>query len=671
MTSAAVRIAEVRRRRNAKSGFCGFADGSYKSGPRHNRRPSTPSPDNAPPGGPSPTVERIPSSTNASPDASFPVYFSNDADGAWTGAFSLTMGPRQGSIDARTRLSCRSSTRLFAGWREQPPSLHSPRRAPSPPVLPIAGEQASALDVTGVETHDQQRGRTMPFELNTRSGLRYSVPDGSERHVVTSAGELSAMVQAAMERERRMAEWADNMDALDDAAPPSPLSSASSFSLPSTPTSSPPPSPAHSPQQASYVEDGPLLAQLQPKPQRTNVPGPPAPPPAPCDGSKRKHPRSQGMKDSKKLRKKKARAAKKAASGPWDHKLRSSISNKYSQPTAIKIKYSLSKLSAARHAYVGLNDKRKDRSVWALEDYLSGRLGKKFRLMEWDGSELRLLCDDKNKAFIIMASTPKDEGWATSTQAMASTMEEVRCEGSKRWSSKQRCGRRGDFVAVNVGVAYGLGHKAPANLKNKGKEDLISRLVSDPNVQRIASFGSSILKYYAPKLFRHYADSLDTFFTKDKTCHCIFKNSIFPMAAFNLGPRCVCRGHKDSTNVPQGLCAITALGNYNYKKGGHLVLWDLGLIIEFPPGSTILIPSSTIRHGNTAIGEHERRYSFTQFCMGGLLRWVRHGLRPANGLSKRERAEIDGDANEAVRSAMAMFSKADELMKDREAFLAM
>lgn len=39
------------------------------------------------------------------------------------------------------------------------------------------------------------------------------------------------------------------------------------------------------------------------------------------------------------------------------------------------------------------------------------------------------------------------------------------------------------------------------------------------------------------------------------------------------------------------MCAITTLSDYDPKAGGHLVLWDLKLVIEFPPGSTILILS--------------------------------------------------------------------------------
>ncbi|KAJ7886875.1 hypothetical protein B0H14DRAFT_2338089, partial [Mycena olivaceomarginata] len=46
-------------------------------------------------------------------------------------------------------------------------------------------------------------------------------------------------------------------------------------------------------------------------------------------------------------------------------------------------------------------------------------------------------------------------------------------------------------------------------------------------------------------------------------------------------------------------CAIQALGDSDPKKGEHLVLWDLMLVIEFP--LLILILSATLSHTNIPI----------------------------------------------------------------------
>ncbi len=95
----------------------------------------------------------------------------------------------------------------------------------------------------------------------------------------------------------------------------------------------------------------------------------------------------------------------------------------------------------------------------------------------------------------------------------------------------------------------------------------------------------------------------------------------------NLGPRTVTYRHTDNLNVPWGWCAITAIGSYDPKRSGHLILWDLGVAIEFPPGSTILIPSAILRHSNVALSEGERRYSLTQYTAGALFRWEECGFQ--------------------------------------------
>lgn len=75
---------------------------------------------------------------------------------------------------------------------------------------------------------------------------------------------------------------------------------------------------------------------------------------------------------------------------------------------------------------------------------------------------------------------------------------------------------------------------------------------------------------------------------------------------------------------------MTALGTYDYKKGGHLILWDCHLVIEFPPGCTILLPSAILTHSNVEILPGEKRYSFTQYNAGGLFRWVENGFQKSS-----------------------------------------
>lgn len=89
--------------------------------------------------------------------------------------------------------------------------------------------------------------------------------------------------------------------------------------------------------------------------------------------------------------------------------------------------------------------------------------------------------------------------------------------------------------------------------------------------------------------------------------------------------------HTDYNNLSHGLCALTALGSYDHTLGGHLILFDLKLVIQFPAGSTALIPSGCVDHGNTPIRDGDIRLSIAQY---GLFRWVAYGFKSAKSLLK-------------------------------------
>lgn len=144
-----------------------------------------------------------------------------------------------------------------------------------------------------------------------------------------------------------------------------------------------------------------------------------------------------------------------------------------------------------------------------------------------------------------------------------------------------------------------------------------------------------------------------------------FINSIWCACTFNLGPYTCALGHRDFANLAFGWCAITALGFFDYTKGGHLVLWDCKLVLEFPPGSTILIPSAAIFHSNIPISAGESRYSFTQYTAGGIFRWVEHGFRTEDEylatLSKEELKEEQELGLERAVIGAGLFSTLKEL----------
>lgn len=122
--------------------------------------------------------------------------------------------------------------------------------------------------------------------------------------------------------------------------------------------------------------------------------------------------------------------------------------------------------------------------------------------------------------------------------------------------------------------------------------------------------------------------------------------------------------HVDHLNVPYGLCAVTCMGNFDHTRGGHLVLWDLEIVIQFPSGSTILLPSSTLRHSNVNLQEGETRHSVTFYTAGGLFRWVEYGCRTEKELKAQNPKgwkKVEAKRQQRGIDALQLFSTLDEL----------
>ena len=106
---------------------------------------------------------------------------------------------------------------------------------------------------------------------------------------------------------------------------------------------------------------------------------------------------------------------------------------------------------------------------------------------------------------------------------------------------------------------------------------------------------------WAPKLFAYYLGHVTPLFKWYGSQ--LRKNfaTVFACSTFNFGPSTISFPHTDPGNLPFGWCAVTVLKPFDLKQGGHLILWDIKLVIEFPPGSTILLPSVVIRHSNLPV----------------------------------------------------------------------
>lgn len=169
-----------------------------------------------------------------------------------------------------------------------------------------------------------------------------------------------------------------------------------------------------------------------------------------------------------------------------------------------------------------------------------------------------------------------------------------------------------------------------------------------------------MLATYAPGIFIDAQDKMQKLLQRHPDLEWNFPNSIYSCATVHPSKKTVTYEHVDTANAPINWCHIVPLGCFDPKVGGHLILFDLGLVIEFPPGSSILIPSAVLRHGNTSIRPHEERMSFTQYCSGGLMRWVECGFRTYKQYQEEDPvgfAKFKGDLKDRTTRYLNLFSR--------------
>ncbi|KAJ7243702.1 hypothetical protein C8J57DRAFT_1083566 [Mycena rebaudengoi] len=277
------------------------------------------------------------------------------------------------------------------------------------------------------------------------------------------------------------------------------------------------------------------------------------------------------------------------------------------------------------------------------------------------------LVDLQDRIFAVLVGQPCDEAYA---QAARRVFDLIRREGNaSAFPSSMSKHRRGPFPALNVGLSYGKGQRVPSFLDNGIYASMLARLVGDPDVKRMATSASAAFALWAPRLYSYYRDHDQALRSHLPHLPRNFPKSVFSCAAFNFGPSIWTYRHRDMLNVPFGWCAIQAFGRFDPTKGGHLVLWELKMIIEFPPGATILLPSATISHSNIPVQAGDERVSFTQFTAGGLLRYVDNGFRTEKELVERDLKEYEWMSalkDTRWQMGLGLLSTVDELLERLE-----
>ncbi|KAJ7226561.1 hypothetical protein C8J57DRAFT_1535044 [Mycena rebaudengoi] len=267
-------------------------------------------------------------------------------------------------------------------------------------------------------------------------------------------------------------------------------------------------------------------------------------------------------------------------------------------------------------------------------------IGLGFHLVRWDGFKAQPIVDIHGRIIAVLAGRPTDP---TYTDAIARAFSAMTLEAT--------------------GPNFRKGQTVPSCLNNSMHTALLYRLVGDEDIERMVVYASAAFNLWAPKVYAYYNEhdaALRNHLERN------FPKSVFSSAAFNFGPDVWTIKHRDVLNAPFGMCAVQVLGDFDATKGSHLVLWDLKLVIEFPAGATILLPSATICHSNLPVQPSDTRSSFTQYTAGGLMRYVDNGFHTKRELAENELEEYSRMCllkETHWEMGLALLSTVDELLE--------
>ncbi|KAJ7911151.1 hypothetical protein B0H13DRAFT_1614874 [Mycena leptocephala] len=273
------------------------------------------------------------------------------------------------------------------------------------------------------------------------------------------------------------------------------------------------------------------------------------------------------------------------------------------------------------------------------------------------------IVDNQGRIFLVLAGQPRNAAYAAAAHGAFADIMQAGINAC--FPADMRRHRRGLYAVINVGLSYGKGQKTPGWLNNKEYNSLADGLLASGNVKRLAGFADAAFALWAPQLYQYYHDHNAALHWRYPDLRRPFGHSVFFCAAFNFGPNVWTFRHRDVLNLAFGWCAIQALGEFDPTKGRHLVLWDLNLVVEFPPGALILLPSATLAHSNIPVAPEEKRASFTQFSAGGIFRYVDNGFRTEEQLEEENPEEYERLMDlKASRweEGLNLLSKMDELL---------
>ncbi|KAE9384970.1 hypothetical protein BT96DRAFT_1007506 [Gymnopus androsaceus JB14] len=258
---------------------------------------------------------------------------------------------------------------------------------------------------------------------------------------------------------------------------------------------------------------------------------------------------------------------------------------------AVIIIVSDSSFSIRKNAWASSSHQGQAPSVLSSPDVfrLSG-----LKLIQRDGSITQIIRTSGGHRVMGLYASPQSPEWQRLMAKFDSLMEWLYCH--LKLPQKLLDHQRGRYATIGVGYGFGGGRIRPGNYVNSvHNSELLQQALATAVVKRIARYVD------CTAILTLLLEGLLALFPK---LHSLYTSLDRQIVDVN-NPNIHTKYHLDHWNYIGGMCAAFNGGSFDSKRSGHFIAWSLGLVIKFPPGTAIFVPSAAVPHSNMPLAKDE------------------------------------------------------------------
>ncbi|KAK7019005.1 hypothetical protein R3P38DRAFT_3200302 [Favolaschia claudopus] len=294
-----------------------------------------------------------------------------------------------------------------------------------------------------------------------------------------------------------------------------------------------------------------------------------------------------------------------------------------------------------------------------------------FRLIPWTAGKSRAVVSQR-RVCLVLGGRPTNREW--DRDVVNPTLRDCRRVAEDYRSRHPEAGY--PVLSGGVGEHFNRSPEPPAGPQPGRVLDCLAlfALLSTVAMCELLGFANGMLRLYcriAYTALEHQKSSF-TYMKPDAQYPC--PASIFSAVTVELGgPHCRTdwRGEVPPYQ-PDSWAVLTAIGDYRYTQGGHVIFWEFGIVVQFPPGACILLPPGLVRYSFVEVPDHQSRHSILQWAGSGIERYL-HNRDVTDSDFARFATEAEHDEREARRhrdhiTATEFFPRPEHLEEEWQRF---